>query len=605
MQALSGIEANLAIFLAASMLVVPVLTRFGLGTAPGFLLAGMLIGPWGLALIRDAGVINQFTGFIVIVFLFYLGLELNSKQLRRDVKSILTLGAMQFALAATVFFIITLLFGRTWFEALAVALALSVSTSTLVSALTRKDSLSRSRSGYVGQAILRFHALSLIPLLIVIPLLGLGSPLAEPEGIWGVLKALLLLAVVMVVGRYCLRYLYRYIVAFRLPELFTGITLFVFLCTVLLTEALGLSIGLGALACGMLLAETEYSQQIKSDLEPFRGLVIGLFLIAIGLAVDFGLFLQRPSETLGLLLVLLLVKAAAFYCVASYAQLPFLQRPWFSLLLSQGGELTFVLLVLGAAAHAIEAKLAASLTIVVAFSMLLTPWLLKLTLRWQHKAQAADQISSSSEQDSEKPQVIVAGFGRFGQIVSRLLVSTDVQITVVDYDPTYLEQAKKLGYNTRYGDALRPGLLQSIGAAQAVVLVVATDDREKSLALVRLAKRRYPQLKVAARAWDLPHQWQLMMAGADSVQRETLGSAVALGEDVMSLLGQDFDEIERRSEAFLDHNARLTQNLYEQWRTSSERNDANWVSSGGREELAKVIEGDISQAELERKIEGD
>jgi len=450
---------------------------------------------------------------------------------------------------------------------------------------------------------MRFHALSLIPFLIVIPLLGLGSPLAEPDGLWGVIKALLLLALLLVAGRYGLRFLYRYIVSVRLAEIFTGFTLFVFLCVVFLTQELGLSIGFGALACGMLLADSEYSQQIKSDLEPFRGLFIGLFLISIGLAVDFGLFLQRPSETLGLLLVLLFVKAAAFYCVATYAKLPILQRQRFSLLLSQGGELTFVLLVLGAGEHAIQGKLAALLTIVVAFSMLLTPLFLKVSQRWLEVAH--DQSSRKVGRDENKTQVIVAGFGRMGQIVSRLLVSMDIQVTVIDNDPGHLEQAKKLGYNTRYGDALRSGLLQSIGAAEADVLVIAIDDRVKALALVALAKRRFPQLKIAARAWDLPHQWQLMRAGTDSVQRETLGSALLLGEDVLSILGHDIDEIERRSEAFRDHDYRLTHSLYEDWCASPERNEAIWVSSKGGAELAKVIEGDINQAELEKKIEED
>jgi len=579
--------------------------RFRLGTAPGFLLAGMLIGPWGLALIRDASDINQFTGFIVLVFLLYLGLELDSTQLKRHARSVVTLGTLQFALAATVFFIITLLFGRTWFEALAVALALSVSTSTLVSPLAQSESLARSQSGYIGQAILRFHALSLIPLLILIPLLGLGSPLAEPDGIWGVVKALLLLALLLIAGRYGLRFLYRYIVSVRLAEIFAGLTLFVYLSVVLLTQELGLSIGLGALACGMLLADSEYSQQIKSDLEPFRGLFIGLFLISIGLAVDFGLFLQRPSETLGLLLVLLLVKAAAFYCVASYSKLPLQQRQWFSLLLSQGGELTFVLLVLGAAEHAIEAKLAALLTIVVAFSMLLTPLFLKVSQRWQQVTQDQAYASIAAQRDDKSPQVIVAGFGRFGQIVTRLLVSTDVAVTVVDLDPTHLEQAKKLGYNTRYGSALRSGLLQSIGAAEASVLVVAIDDRESALALVSLAKKRFPQLRIAARAWDLSHQWQLRRAGCDSIERETFGSAVTLGEEVLSILGKDIDEIERLSEAFRDHDYRLTDTLYEDWCASPDRNQAMWVSKNGAAELAKVIEADISQAELERNIEED
>ena len=601
MEAFAETSEYLAIYLAASILAVPVLKRLGLGTAPGYLLAGMLIGPWGLALVREAAHIDQFTGFTVLVFLFLLGLELEQKQLRRQFKSIVTAGGMQFLLAAIIFVTITRLFGEIWFEALAVALALSVSTSTLVNPLLTSSRLRRSDAGLVGLSILRFQSLALIPLLIIIPLLGFGSPLEEADGPWRIVKALFLFALLLVTGRYVLRYVFRYIASVQLPEIFTAFTLFVFVCVLLLTKSIGLSMGLGALLCGMLLADSEFKKEIQLDLAPYGGLFIGLFFISIGLAVDFGLFLQRPSETLGLLLVLLLVKAGTFYAIAAYTKLPLLERPWFSTVLSQGGELSFVLLVLGAAEHAITARLAALLTIVVAFSMLLTPILLTLLRRWLANAEAADQDANAAPEIGERTKVIVAGFGRFGQIVSRLLIAGGVPITVIDHDPVHLEQAQKLGLGTRYGNALRPGLLQSIGISDATVLVIALDDRDQAVELVEMVKKNFPDMKLAARAWDMPHQWQLMHGGADSVQRETYGSAVLVGEDVLSLLGEDIDNIERISEAFRDHDERLLNNLYEDWLNVEDGR----ISNRGRDELVQIIKGDLSQAELERKLEED
>lgn len=611
MQPLLALPENLLVYLLASVLLVPLLKRLGFATPPGYLMAGILVGPWGLALVRDAEHITQLMDFSALAFIFFLGLNLSPTHIYHSLRDIFAYSGTQLLLTSVVFTVITLMVGRPLYEALATGLALSVSAATIVNPLCSERQWRDTDNGRVGMAVVQGHALALIVLLIVIPLLGFGSPLKEPDGLVSVIKALTLFVVLVVLGRYALRFIYRYLAASDLPEIFIAFTLLVILGVGLLMQSLDLSVALGCLVCGLLLADSEYVQEIRADFAPFKGLLIGLFFVAVGMRVDFGLLLQRPSEALGLILVLLLVKAAAYYLVAAKARLPLLERPQFSVLLCQSGELSLLLLALAAAEHAVSDKLSAMLTIVVAVSMLLTPLLMVGVRRWLQRS-GADLANGgvvghhranpdAVRNPPDTPRVVIAGFGRAGQVVSRMLRASNVPISIIDNDPMHVDVARSTGYRIHYGDALRPALMQSAGILNAPVLVIALQDRSRALALLDLAKKKFPHLQVAAIAQDMPHLWQMQKAGAESVQREIFDSAILMGEDVLSMLGQDFEEVERQSEAFRDNDTRIVGSMYGNWSSGKSQT----LSRGGSEELRELLTEDQKQTDIEKRLVAD
>lgn len=612
MEEAAALLENLFIYLLAAVLAVPGAKYLGLGSVLGYLLAGIVIGPWGLALIREAEHIVHFAQFGVVMLLFLIGLELRPAQLIRMRRTIFGYGTLQVIVTTLVIFIIAILLNRAWYEALVVAMALSLSSTAIAVQLLDEKNLRATTAGESAFSILLFQDMAVIPMLSLVPLLGLGNPMESNEGWIGFAKAAVAVVLIVLSGRYLLRHAYRYIASTQLPEMFTAFSLLVVISIALLMHSVGLSMALGTFLCGVLLADSEFRHEIKSNIQPFKGLLLGLFFISVGMAVDFGLVLQRPGEILGLLLVLLAVKAGVLYFIARVAEVPIVERPWFSILLSQSGEFAFVLLGVAATHHTITEKLAAMLTLVVALSMLSTPILLVLVERYSRIRPEANGVRTknkdpgsdrslnlqASETPDEHSRVVIAGFGRVGQIVARLMSAGMVNIAVIDHDPVHIELVRKFGCKVYYGDALRIDLLMAAGIERADILVIAIDDRDRVMELVEVAKRSFPHLKIVARAWDMPHQWQLMEKGADIVQRETFESAVLMGEDVLTLLGLDIDEVERLSEAFRDHDVRLLDEMY----AAKSAEVRIRISRRGRDEFERLIEGDIRQRELEKRL---
>ncbi|MBX2886846.1 MAG: cation:proton antiporter [Granulosicoccus sp.] len=596
----TGMLENSFIYLWAVVLAVPGAKYLGLGPVPGYLLAGFVIGPWGLALIRDAGHISRFTDFSVLVLLFLTGLTLKPALLRSLRREMISYGAMQILCSAVIMFFIAILLNNSWRESWVAAMVLSLSSSAIAINYLRSRNLLTTSDGEFTTSILLFQQIAVIPMLLLIPLLSLGSPSEGATGWFGMVKSFLAIGVILVLGRILLQHAYRYIADSRLPEIFMAFSLLVVVSALLLMNGLDLSMPLGAYLCGVLIADSEYHREVEIHIEPFKGLLLGLFFISVGMGVDFGLLLQRPSEILGLFLTLLLVKGSVVYALARKAGFEGKQRWRQFVLLSQSGEFTFLLLGVAAANQAITEKLGAVLTVVVAMSMLSTPLMLRMLQRRESTDEPTESFVEGKDSDSDEPvQVVVAGFGRVGQIVSRMLRLEGVRLSVIDHEPSYMEQIRQFGFDVHYGDALRVDLLRQAGANEAQVLVIAIDDQQQSVELVETARREFPHLDIVARCWDLPHHRRLAELGVEHVHRETFASAVMMGEDAASLLGMDFEEVERLSEAFRDHDLRLLEALDAATNSKQQLE----FTTDNRREMALLLEHDLAQRELELRIQ--
>ncbi|MBX2824220.1 MAG: cation:proton antiporter [Gammaproteobacteria bacterium] len=613
----NGVLQELFFYLLAAVVAVPGARYLGWGPVPGYLLLGFIIGPWGLALIRDAGHIRQFSEFGVIVLMFLVGLQLVPARLKQMRHAIVRFGGAQIALCTVLVFIVAAMLNSPWREAFVAAMTLALCSSVIPHYYLQKQNQLSTEPGRFTQSILMGQQLAVIPILLLIPPLSLGAPADVLERWAGVLKAVVAIALVLFIGQLLLRHAYRFIADSRLPDVFVAFTLLIVVSVILLFEGLGLSMGLGAFLCGVLMAESEFHRELKFNIDPYKGLLLGMFFISVGMGIDFGLLLQRPAEILGLLLTLILIKLTVVYLIAVRAGIEVLESWRQAILLAQSGELTFLLLGVAAYHQAIPEKLGAVLTVVVAISLLLTPLLLAILRRYEPLLETAMPMTTETdtvreEGDTRKqprevakpPVVVVAGFGRVGQTVTRLLRSDGIETSVIDHDPAYIEQLRQYGFDVYYGNALRPELLRAAGAAQASVLVVAIDDREQALALVALARREFPQLEIVARAWDMPHYRELSRLGARQVQRETFASAVLMGEDVIGLLGRDLEEVERISEAFRDHDERvLDEGVFDELPEGQSQQRPLDLSRRGKHEMTMLLESDMAQRELELRIE--
>jgi len=599
------------IYLWAAVLAVPGARYLGLGPVPGYLVLGFVIGPWGLALIRDAAHIRQFSEIAVIVLMFLVGLQLKPSRLQLIRQALMRYGGAQIALCTSLIFVVAAMLNSPWREAFVTALTLALCSSAVPLYYLRNQNQISTDVGRFTVAILLCQQIAVVPILLLIPPLSLGAPVDVLDRWLGVFKAIVVIVLVLGVGRILLRQVYRFIADSGLPEVFMAFSLLFIVSVILLMSALGLPLGLGAFLCAILMVDSEYHREVENNVAPFGGLLLGLFFISVGMGIDFSLLLHRPAEIVGILLTLILIKLLVVYVIAGRAGLTGVERWRQGVLLAQSGELTFLFLGIAADNQAIPEELGAVLTVVVAISLLLTPVLLLILKRYEPSIESvlsatdsesrtvSDTHTEASVIAQEPAVVIVAGFGRVGQTVCRLLRSDGIAVAVIDHDPTHIAQIRQFGFDVYYGNALRADLLRAAGAAQAAVLVVAIDDRDSALELIDVVRREFVHLEIVARAWDMPHYWRLSARGARHVQRETFASAVLMGEDVISLLGRDVDEVERISEAFCDHDARVLAELDERKALHSQLE----LSSAGRRELTLLLKSDLAQRELELRID--
>lgn len=595
-------SADLLVYLAAAVVCVPLAKRLGLGSILGYLVAGALIGPQLLGLVAEPEAAHALSELGVVLMLFAIGLELEVGHLwgmRRAVfgGGALQLGACGAALGLTLFAL-----GVPWQGALIAGLALGLS-STAIAVQTMDDrAVTKTPMGRTAFAILLFQDMAAIPLLALAPILGM----AEPGGVDGhgdmhpawlnALEALGALALVIVVGRYLVRHILRPIASTGVREIFTAFALLLVLGVGELMHLAGLSMALGAFLAGVMLASSEYRHALETDLEPFKGLLLGLFFIAVGMSIDFSLLATRPGEILLLLTGFVVVKLGTLWLVSRWLHVERRERWLFAALIGQGGEFAFVVFGVARTVHLLPGDWDALLTLTVALSMASTPILLivhdHLTrLRAKQTEATFDTITD------EGAEVLVAGFGRFGQIVGRFLFASGIKATVLDADPVQIEFLRRFGFRVFYGDATRIDLLEHAGLARAKVVVVAIAETEASVSLARRIRERYPDVTIVARARDVSHFAALRRAGADVVERETFEGSLLTGRRVLEHLGCPPFEARERADKFRRHNQRTLEALLPTWDDEQRRIQ---VARQAREELEEQFERDREAAHRER-----
>ncbi|MBS0611428.1 MAG: glutathione-regulated potassium-efflux system protein KefC [Proteobacteria bacterium] len=592
-------------YLAAAVIAVPIARALGLGAIIGYLGAGIAIGPWGLSLVSNVQDILHFAEFGVVLMLFLVGLELQPSRLWSLRRPIFGLGTAQVAGCALLLWACAWALGLPWRVALVGALGLALSSTAIALQVLGERNLLRTDGGQKAFSILLFQDVAAIPILALLPLLGAAArAAAHPHGPQELLpEALKIVAVVGAIvlgGRWVLRPLLRWIAKSKTPEIFTAASLFLVVGIAMLMLSVGLSMALGAFLAGVLLADSEYRRELETDIEPFKGLLLGLFFIAVGMSIDFGVILGQPWVMLGLLLGFLAIKAVVIWLLARVTGMPYQERPVFTLLLAQGGEFAFVVFQSGASFGAIPAETASLLIGAVALSMLISPlllvWLDRVLLKRHATLRSAPQVPEISEPQSAP--VIIAGFGRYGQIVARMMLAQGVPATVLDHSVEMLEVAHTFGYRVFYGDATRVNLLRMAGAGQARILVVAVDAPDQSLKIVQLAKKHFPHLTIVARARDVTHWHGLRDLGVAHVERELFESSLRTARTVLELTGLAPHEAERLTERFRSHNIALSERMYE---LHNDREAMIAVAKQGRaqlvEQLAKERQERMSAAE--------
>ena len=585
------------IYLAAAVICVPIAKRLGLGAVLGYLIAGAVIGPWGLRFIEDVESTLHFSEFGVVLMLFLIGLELEPKRLMAMRRSVFGGGSLQMALCGTALAAGALLLGMDWKAAMVVGAALALSSTAIaVSTMTERNFLP-TPTGRAGFAILLFQDIAAIPLLAIIPLLGAQAVANADPGWLSALKAFGAIAAVIIIGLYLTRPLLRIIAATNLREVFTAFALLLVIGISQVMLLAGLSMGLGAFLAGVLLASSEYRHALETDIEPFKGLLLGLFFISVGMAIDFGLLLSKPGIVALLVLGFLLLKIIVLWIVARALDINHKQRWLFAILLSQGGEFAFVVFGASRIAGVLSREWEALLTMAVALSMATTPLLLILHDWWMARIECANGGKNEADVIDEKDApVIIAGFGRFGQIVGRLLLANGARAVVLDHDPDQIELLRKFGTKVFYGDATRLDLLHAAGAKDARLLVNAIDDVEDSLKLTDIVREHFPNLKIVARARNVTHYVQLRQRGVEIVERETFESALMAGRHALEVLGFDRFRARDMANIFRRHNINVTEAMIPHF-----DDDDRLVSAAkaGRDELAEQFANDRKQFEKE------
>ena len=561
---------NSFIYLAAAVIAVPLAKKLGLGAIIGYLAAGIAIGPWGLGLVTNVQDILHFAEFGVVLMLFLIGLELEPKRLWTLRRPIFGWGSAQVLGCAALLTGAAMAFGVGWQTALVAGLGLALSSTAIALQAIAERNLMPTSSGQAGFSILLFQDVAAIPILALLPLLGAMADNSDANEALALtrrsLEAIKIVAVIggiILGGRLLLRPLLRWIANSGTPEIFTAAALLLVVGIAALMQLVGLSMALGAFLAGVLLAESEYRRELETDIEPFKGLLLGLFFIAVGMSIDFGLLWRSPGLMAAILLGFLSLKLVLIYALAYLMKLPYQERPVFALLLAQGGEFAFVVFQAAAGAQVFSAETASLLIGAVALSMLLTPLLLlavdKLLLpRYANcNTPQLDEIS-----EPQQAPVIIAGFGRYGQIVGRMLLAQGIAPTVLDHDAEMIETVRTFGYRVFYGDATRLDLLRTAGAASAKILVLAVDGVEQSLKIVDLVKEHFPQLQIVARARDVTHWNALRDRGVMRVERELFESSLRSARSVLELLGQPPHEARRSAVRFRQHNLELFEQMY-------------------------------------------
>ncbi len=564
----------LAIFvlLAASVALVALAKAAGLGTVLGYLGAGVLIGPYGLRLVSDSETIRHVAEFGIVMMLFLIGLELQPSEVWRMRHKLIGLGLPQLGATSSILTLVLVLVGIDWEPAVIMALALSMSSTAIAMQSLEQRDITKTDTGRASLAILLVQDVAVIPILAAIPLLAMASgPANITTGVQEAVQAigdpldwLTPLALIgtfvaaLVAGRYLIRPILHFVALTGVREAFTAFGLALVIGAALLTQFIGLSPALGAFIGGVLLADSEYRHELESNLEPFKGLLLGLFFVSVGMSIAFSVLWSDPVKIATLVLAFVAIKIIVIYTLATLFRMHLADRLLVAILLSQAGEFAFVILQFAQNAGAMDAQSYSLLTVAVALSMATTPLLLFAFDRLMApRLDARRNLARADDRIDSRQDIVVLGYGRFGQIVTRMLRSQGFDMTLIDDDPAQIELVKRFGVKVFYGDASRLGLLQSAGVSKARLVVIAVGGRERILSIARLVRRHFPNVAIAARAIDRGHAHDLMDLGVDIFERETFLSAISLGAKALTALGYEPDHALKLARAFEQHDNTL------------------------------------------------
>ncbi|NQY49622.1 MAG: cation:proton antiporter [Colwellia sp.] len=564
------------VYLAAAIIAVPVAKRLGLGSVLGYLLAGILIGPFLLGLVGDQTDVMHFAEFGVVMMLFLVGLELQPSRLWKLRHSILGLGGLQVTLTTLLIFVICKeVLALQWQTSMAIGLMLALSSTAIVLQSLSEKGWTKQEAGQNAFSVLLFQDIAVIPILALLPLLAFsdtmatvsdhGNLIAHYPVYFQVAVSIAVIAAIILAGKYVSAPLFRYIAETRLREVFTLFALFLVISIAVIMQKIGLSPALGTFLAGVVLAESDFRHELEVDIEPFKGLLLGLFFIAVGASIDFPLLFEQFSTVVLLVVGLIVIKAIVLYLLAVFFKMEGRQKLLFTLALAQGGEFAFVLLSLTSSLHILDPEQTKLTTLVVAISMLMAPLLLMIYDKMLSNTNSTQAEFDKPENIEATSSVIIAGYGRFGQIIGRLLSAQGYHLSILDHSPSQIEMVKRFVTTVHYGDAARKDLLDASGAEEAKLLVIAIDDADKILEIAAMAKKHYPNLAIVARAIDRGHAYELMKLGVTSFKRETFDSALNLGVEALTLLGNSQETSERAGKLFAEHDEESMQLLVDLW----------------------------------------
>ncbi len=587
------------IYLAAAVISAPIATRLGLGSVLGFLIAGAIIGPSALNIAGASGDVMHFAEFGVIVMLFLVGLELEPSRLWSLRKQIFGLGLLQVACVAVVVGAASLVITSGWRESLTIGLILALSSTAIVLQTLQEKGLLKTPVGQSVFSVLLFQDIAVIPILALLPLIAITTGVADDHStsliaglnVWvqtivtfGVIGSILL------AGRYLMRPLFRIVAATNSREIFVALALLLVVGITVLMNLIGLSPALGTFLAGVVLADSEYRHELEMDLQPFKGLLLSTFFIAVGAGMDFALFRTEPLLLATGVIAFILIKLAIQFALARIFQMPPPEQSRFSFALAQGSEFGFVLITFAVGLGLLSGNLPGLLTAVIALSMAAAPLLMMFDEKvLQPRFADGNFLRDPDTITHDGVDAIIAGHGRFGMTVGRILSAQGKRTTMLDIDSSQVDSLRKFGFKVFYGDALRMDLLEAAGAKEAKLLVIALDDREKVTELVGIAQQNYPNLQILARAYDRPHAHDLMRAGVKSVHRELFGSSLDMGKDALIALGNHPYEAERAVRTFRRHDENMMRKAVE---FSGDELKLIALSKQSRAEIARVFAAD-------------
>lgn len=582
------------VFVGASVILVPIFQKLGFGSVLGYLIAGLVVGPFGLKLIHETESVSHISEFGVVFLLFMIGLEIQPRKLWSMKKHLIYLGGSQIFLCSVIFYLLGLGFGLSHFASAVIGFSLSLSsTAFAIQTLTEKN-VFNTEYGRSSFAILLSQDLVAIPALAIIPLLA-ASRIESSHGTLNGPMALVTLVGLFVISRLLIRPIFRLIASTRSRDLFTAITLFIVVGVAALMQWVGLSAALGTFIAGVLLADSEYRHELEANLEPFKALLMGLFFIAVGMGVNLDILVSSPIKVTLLTGLYLLIKFLVIYGVGRMFKMNSVNSKAMALTISQGGEFAFVIFGMIAQLNLIQSETLALLTVVITASMALNPLISLLDEKISCESQKGLQPKYDEIKD-ETPEVIIAGFGRFGQIFGRILRAQGIPFVAIDHDANQIELVRKFGNKVYYGDASRKDILETAGAGKAKYFILAIDDVENSLKTAETLVKEFPHLKIFARARNRGHAFDYKSLGIKMIKRETFDSSVYFVRDLLVEMGFQLELANRITEKFKIHDEIM---LEKQFLVREDDQSMLSVSQQGVQQLAQVLSEESIRSNIE------